>query len=142
MSDFLERFNALDIEDPVDKLYWQMKKVGYKGRRRDVADHISAKNAVWHEFALKALDEMEKPDWFYPPEARAQHLINEIEAQIRELFPDSDKSVPDVLYEQSQKRGYNRSYNYYLKAFEKPKARSADTCWAILIGLQSDMGVF
>lgn len=141
-----ERLINLDIEDPIEKLYWQMKKLGYKGKKyRDVKNYIdggNCKGSKRHDFAVLALAEMEKPEWYYPPEARAESVMNEISERVNALFPDEEKSAIDVLYEQSKKRRYRKSRFYFENAFNKPKARAAETCWAILIGLESDMGVF
>lgn len=143
-----ERLINLDIEDPIKKLYWQMKKLGYKGKYLDVKnvknyiDGGNCEGSKCHDFAVLALAEMEKPEWFYPPDARAESVMNEISERVKALFPDEEKSAIDVLYEQSQKRRYKRSRFYFENAFNKPKARAAKTCWAILIGLESDMGVF
>lgn len=140
-----ERLINLDIENPIEKLYWQMKKLGYKGNYRNVKNYIDGGNCEGlkrHDFAVLALAEMEKPEWYYPPEARAESVMNEISERVKALFPDEEKSAIDVLYEQSKKRMYKRSRFYFENAFNKPKARPAETCWAILIGLESDMGVF
>lgn len=140
-----ERLINLDIEDPIKKLYWQMRELGYKGKYRDVKNYVDGGNweeSKCHDFAVLALDEMEKPEWLYRPEARAESVMNEISERVNALFPDGEKSAIDVLYEQSQKRMYKRSRLYFEDAFNKPMATAAETCWAILIGLESDMGVF